>query len=174
MCLRCCRNDSRLTRGCGTMHSNQQFTVAAGGTVQSGDGSLCVTYGGASPAQLSMSACVKGAANQVWSFAPDAMRPAFKGQHGPGGACVAWNSQGDPANSVRPLSTWKCTELAWNGFYTPDAGRKIIVAKCSSPWNCGGTHCVTAVPPPPPPCAFGGVYFKSCFLATLLFMLRPS
>lgn len=131
---------------CDASDPNQHLRVSTSdGTVRSSDGSLCVSYIGESPIQLAMAACVPGSGNQSWPYA--AAVSAFEGTHG--GSCVAWNSQGDISSPIRPLSTWTCESLQWNGFFTPDASRGVIVANCSSPGDCTGTHCIAAIPPPP-------------------------
>lgn len=90
--------------------ARQTFVVGAGAssTVATPDGALCVTYVGPSPAALQLQPCLPGAPwNQSIARAPDSsLRFAL-----PGGACVAWNSQG------ATISTWPCDSIAWNGIF---------------------------------------------------------
>lgn len=131
---------------CNSKDANQQLRVnAAAKTVESSDGTLCVTYVGESPTQLAMAPCLPGAANQSWTY--NGALFAFEGNDG--GGCVAWNSQGDVSALVRPLSTWTCASLQWNGIFSPNASQGVIIANCSSPDSCAGDHCVVANPPPP-------------------------
>ena len=125
---------------CDASDALQRLIVsAADATVRTPDGALCVALAGASPAPLELRACDGGAA-QRWAF--DAATSSFRGADSAGN-CLAWNSQGTPGLPQRSLSTWECTSLQWNGFFSPAPPR--IVANCSAPGDCDGALCVSAV-----------------------------
>ena len=74
---------------CNATDPLQQLVVRAS-TVTSLDGTLCVTYVGASPLALAMAPCTPGAVTQAWTFDPT--RWVFTGT--PAGSSLAWNTQG--------------------------------------------------------------------------------
>ena len=132
---------------CSASDGRQQLTVSADdSTVRSADRALCVTYTAASPAPLSMLPCVPGNVAQAWAF--NAASGAFEGTPDAGG-CVAWNTQSTT------LSTWTCSDVAWNGVFTPGfptAG--VIAANFSSPTShTFSGDCVAAVNPGVQPCS---------------------
>ena len=116
----------------------------AASTVTSADGSLCVTYGGPFPAPQTMQPCVPGNVNQTIVY--DSSDYAFKLPRVDD--CVAWNQE----TGQRVISSYTCSSIAWNGWYTPFAGG-LIVANCSTPDTCDSSLCVTASPLPTCPSA---------------------
>lgn len=128
---------------CDSNDELQRFVVHTDdGTVRSADGALCVTYVAPSPAQMIMTACgTVPFVNQTWRYAQSSS--AFEGRDD-GGACVAWNSQGPPGQPTRSLSTWACSDLQWNGYFTPDASASAIIANCTASNTCDSTHCIAA------------------------------
>ncbi len=121
----------------------QSFSVnAADSTVSMLSGSLCVTYVGESPLQLQLQSCGAGGAGQSWAF--NAATSAFEGSPS-GGPCVAWNNQDGR------MSTWPCSDLAWNGYFSPNFPYEgVIGANFSSPPPPDGFSglCVAVVPSP--------------------------
>ena len=128
---------------CDAADDLQRLVVSsADSTVRSVDASLCVTFIGASPLVLLMTPCSADAQNQTWAYR--AATSSFEGRDD-GGACVAWNSQGPAGMPTRTLSTWKCSDLEWNGLFAPEAGETRIIANCTGPGVCDGfSHCVAA------------------------------
>ena len=74
---------------------------------------------------------------QRWTYSPASY--TFEGTPYSGAPCVAWNTQ------QATLSTWTCSDIAWNGFFAPDVPIPgEISANCSSPTSCPDSLCVTA------------------------------
>jgi len=112
------------------------------GTVRSSDGNLCATYVGPSPLQLQMLPCVSPVPDtQLWTF--NSKLFAFEGNIN--GTCLAFNSQGDPTVPTRPISTWTCSDLEWNGLFFKNENKQIV-ANCSTQASCnsGQSYCISA------------------------------
>lgn len=112
-------------------------------TVRSGSGSLCVTYVGPSPQRLQLQPCAAAPSpDQSWIYNADAF--TFEATPSDGSGCLAWNTQG------AAVSTWTCSDIAWNGIFTanyPSEG--VIAANFSSPSEGPFSGlCVAAVPAP--------------------------
>ena len=107
---------------------------AGDGTLRSADGALCATFVGPSPAQLQLQPCASGAGAEAQRWAFNAAASAVEGTVN--GSCLALNTQGDTTVPTRPVSTWACGDLEWNGLFHLD-GASHLVANCSTP-ACGG------------------------------------
>ena len=125
-------SDLILDRCDSTSAGTEFVSSRSDGSVRNSDGTLCATYIGASPVQLSMLACVSPLPlTQQWKYNPSNF--AFEGT--PNGTCLAFNTQGDPSVPTRPVSTWDCYDIEWNGaFFINDNDQ--IVANCSTQSTC--------------------------------------
>ena len=114
---------------CGASPSSLVAYTPADGTLRdSATATLCATLVAASPAQLVMQPCAPGLPNQTWAFDPARSTLA----QGP----LCLNTQGSEASPRRPVSTWPCTDLAWNSYFYLGDGRRVV-ANCTSPASCG-------------------------------------
>ena len=120
----------------------------ADGTVRTADSALCATYAGPSPAQLQLQPCAAapGPAAQAQAWALNTSTWAVEGAPAAGAGCLAFNTQGDVTVPTRPVSTWECSDMQWNGFFFVDAATRHLVANCSEPGTCGAQpeFCVAA------------------------------
>ncbi len=113
---------------CGSPAST--LVYLSGDSLRDTTSSNCATFVGASPAQLVMQPCMAGSPNQTWLY--DAARSAVSlGAQGP---CL--NTQGGEGTPRRPVSTWPCSDLSWNSFFSVDADGKLA-ANCTAPGACG-------------------------------------
>lgn len=124
---------SPLSLGAACVGDALVLVHADSGTVRSVDGTLCVTYTGPSPAQLRLSRCADGDARQAWRY--DNASSTFQATPDAATGCVAWNTQGDVSHVDRPVSTWPCSDVQWNGRFSV-APSGVVSADCSSPSTC--------------------------------------
>jgi hypothetical protein len=118
----------------------------ADGTVRDASAALCATLAGPSPAQLVMAPCQPGLAAQAWR-----LNASASAVQGAGSAPLCFNTQGAVGVPARPVSTWPCSDLAWNSYFFEAAGGRLA-ANCSAPGRCGAAaapaaYCVGAAPP---------------------------
>jgi hypothetical protein len=127
---------------CASPASSLVAVHSASGTVRDSSGTLCVTLAAASPAQLVLTPCQPGLAAQSWLLNASASTV----QSANGSLC--FNTQGPESTPARPVSTWPCSDLAWNSYFALGSGGQVA-ANCTAPGACGAepAYCVGSPPP---------------------------
>ena len=131
---------------CASPPSSLVSVHTATATVRDSTGTLCVTLAGASPAQLVLAPCQPGLAAQTWLY--NASASTVQGANG----TLCFNTQGPVSTPARPVSTWPCSDLGWNSYFTVLGSEgQQLAAYCTAPGACGAAagpaYCVGSPPP---------------------------